>query len=359
MADLDLARQRLYIQHIAGPPLSTPREVVAWMGAMQGQEYPGAVWAIGLRMPQATEADVAQAIADKSIVRTWFMRGTLHFVPGADLRWMLALMAPRMRRLIENTSSYNQLELDEAVFARSRDVLMQALRGGRQRMRTELSAALEQAGIAAAGLRFSLIMQRAQADGLICYGPRQGKQATFVLLEEWVPPAPALEGEAALAEFSRRYFRSHGPATVRDFMWWSGFNAADARAGLELVKPQLISTVIAGQTYWHDPSAAVVTKESPTIYLLPTYDELIVGYKDRSALFTVPLPKPDDPRDNIVFNPTIIRDGRLIGTWKRTLKAKSVVIDANPLAPMSEEEARAFTVAAARYAAFVNLRVAR
>jgi hypothetical protein len=189
MTNLDIAHQRLYNQYIALATFEKPGEVVQWLGAVQAQDYLGSLWAIGLRMNHATEADIEQAIADKTVVRTWFMRGTVHFVPGADIRWMLQLMAPRMRMISNNTLRYQRLELDDATLAKSFTVLVKALQGGKQLIRPELAATLEQAGIATGGLRLTCILHRAQSDGLICQGARRGKQFTFALLDEWVPPA--------------------------------------------------------------------------------------------------------------------------------------------------------------------------
>src|SRR5207237_2162453 len=193
--------------------------------------YPGALWAVGLRTRDATEAAIEQAIAERTIVRTWPMRGTLHFVAPEDARWMLQLLTPRVvaanaRRV------YQQSNLDDATFARSKDLFVDALQGGKQLPRPSLYKVLEAAGISVAGQRGLFILQRLSSEGLICFAARQGKQPTFALLDEWVPislsKTPARD--QALAELALRYFTSHGPATVQDFAWWSGLPAADASA---------------------------------------------------------------------------------------------------------------------------------
>jgi hypothetical protein len=360
MASIDLTRLRLHNQGIFTPTFDTPAEVVSWLGAVQGQEYNQSLWGIGLRMRDATEATIEAAIADKSIVRTWFMRGTLHFVPGADLRWMLALMAPFMRRFINNVSNYQKLGLDDATFVKSQAVIEKALLGGKQLMRTELAAALERAGIEARGIRFSLLLQRAQADSLICYGPRRGKQVTFTLIDEWLPPSRMLERDQALAEFALRYFTGHGPATVQDFSTWSSLNLTDARAGLEAIKHYLTHEIIDNQTYWLTPPPPIPNPRPPTpniVHLLPDYDELVMGYKDRSALMDPALLAKAGTVLDIAFSPPLLIDGKIAGKWKRLVKSKEVIVTVSPLAPLTEPQTRAVTAEAERFGRFVDLPV--
>lgn len=357
MTDFDLARQRLYRQQIAKTAFNKPGQVVAWLVAVQAQDYLGALWAIGLRMQNSSEQVIEQAIADKTIVRTWFMRGTLHFVPGKDIRWMIQLMAPRMRRIVGNVSRYQRLELDETILAKSNTVIAKALEGGRQLTRSELAIALGRAGIASSGVRLSLILQRAQADGLVCYGPRRGKQFAFALLDEWVPPARVMEREDALAEFAGRYFRSHGPATLQDFVWWSGLTTADARASLEMVRSQLVEETFGGNTYWFSQHMPVAKEISLTAYLLPNYDEYVVGYGERGAVLDPRHTKKISLWNSIVLSPTIVINSRVVGTWKRSLNKNSVVIESKPFTPLTKAENRAIADAANRYGAFLGLPV--
>jgi len=353
-AIMTIAHQRLYNQSIALATFEKPGDVVQWLGAVQAQDYLGALWAIGLRMRHATEADIEQAIADKTIVRTWFMRGTVHFVPGADIRWMLQLMSPRVRMISHNILQYQRLELDDATLAKSFTVLVKALQGGKQLIRPELAAMLEQAGIATGGLRLTCILHRAQADGLICQAARRGKQFTFALLDEWLPPTRLMQHDEALAEFARRYFTSHGPATLQDFVWWSGLTVADARASLEMVKSQFMHEVVDGQTYWFSTSMPPAKDLSQTAYLLPNYDEYIVGYKDRSAMFDASHTNKLDSRGNVLFNHTIVLDGRVVGTWTRTIKKDGALITPSLFTPLNKAETRAFLASASRYGAFLG-----
>jgi hypothetical protein len=326
--------------------------VVSWLGAVQAQDYLGALWAVGLRLRNATTADIEQAIADKTIVRTWPMRGTLHFVVPADVRWMLALLTPRV--MANSARRHEQLALDDAIFARGRELFAKALRGGQQLTRKEMMDVLERAGISTGNQRgYHLLLWAAQT-GLICLGPRWGKQPTYVLLDEWVPAGKHLTRDESLAELAHRYFTGHGPATLQDFMWWSGLAAADARGGLEMVKPRLVREASDGQTYWLSSSLPPVQEASPTAHLLPAVDEYTVGYRDRSAVLN-PLYAQRANYGYGIFYPTILVDGQVVGTWKRTLKKDGVVITPTPFAKLNKAEARALAVAAEHYGQFIGL----
>jgi Winged helix DNA-binding domain len=348
----DIPHQRLLNQHIAKPVCEKPDEVVRWLCAVQAQDYAAAKWAIGLRLPDATDSDIEQAYTDGAILRIHLMRPTWHFVLPEDIRWMLALTALRVNA--GNASWYRKLELDDALFTRSNAVLAKALQGGKQLTRPELTSVLQQAGIVTDDLqRFSFIMMRAELDGIVCNGARRDKQFTYALLDERVPQTEALDHDEALAKFVMRYFTSHGPATLQDFVWWSGLTTADAKNGLQMVASQLTHDVIDGQTYWFSTSTLPSTDLPQTTYLLPNYDEYVVGYKDRSAVFDVLHTKYLDSRGNILFNHMIVVDGRIVGTWKRTLKKDSVVITPTFFTPLNEAETDAFNVAVKCYRAFL------
>ena len=356
MTHLDIAHQRLHNQLITQPTFEKPGDVVQWLGAVQAQDYAAAKWALGLRLQDATDDNIEQAFADGAILRTHLMRPTWHFVSPADIRWILALTAPRVNAV--NASWYRKLELEDALFRCSNAVLAKALQGGKQLTRPQLMSVLKLAGLATDDVRrFTYIMMRAELDGIVCSGPRRGKQFTYALLDERAPQARTFERDEALAELTRRYFTSHGPATLPDFVWWSGLTGADARAGLAMVKFQFMHEVIDGQTYWFSPSAPPAKDLSQTAYLLPNFDEYIVGYKDRSAVFDASHVKKLDSRGNILFSHTMVIDGQIVGTWTRTLQKNTVVIGANSFTPFSEAETSAFAASANRYGAFLNMSV--
>jgi len=355
MTTLNIARQRLCQQSIAPAALAKPGDVVKRLGAIQAQDYLGVLWAIGLRTKAATEQTIEQAISDGKIIRTWPMRGTLHFVAPEDVRWMLALLTPR---IIANAAHrHRQLELDATTFARSETLFANALQGGKQLTRPEMMNVLEQDGISTDGQRGYHILWRAAQSGLICFGPRQGKQDTFVLLDEWLPANKTLSQEEALAELANRYFTGHGPATIQDFMWWSGLTAADARAGLEMVKAQLAYEEFEDQTYWLSPSLSSPKSDLPAVYLLPPFDEYLLGYRDRGAVLDPAHAGKVVPGGNGMFKPLIVIDGRVVGTWKRTLRKTKVLVSFGPFEPLSPTQMEAIVAAAEPYGKFLGLPV--
>ena len=350
MNSSDIPHQRLLNQHIVGHRFDKPGDEVAWLCAVQAQDYAGAKWALGLRLKNVTEKEVEQAFADGSILRTHLMRPTWHFVTPADIRWMLALTAPRVNA--SNAYMYRKLELDSLVFKRSNAILTKALQGGNQLTREELRTALERDGVATEGsLRLAYVVMRAELDGLICSGPRRGKQFTYMLFEERVPPAGAFDRDAALAQFVRRFFVSHGPATLRDFVKWSGMTASDAGAGLEAVRADLNHEVVDGRTYWFSTVMMSRQVASPKAYLLPNYDEYFIGYKDPSRVFDT------SNIDKLVFPHMIVIDGQIVGSWKRTPANGRVVIEVNSFAPFTKAQARAVAAAADEYGKFLGLPV--
>lgn len=343
-----LTRMRLASQKISSAQLTRPADVVAWMGAMQAQDYLAALWAVGLRTLDATEDLVERALAERAIVRTWPMRGTIHFVAPADVRWMLELLAPRVVR--GSQGRLRQLGLDSATIAASGDVIARALEGGRQLTRDQLYATLEQAGIPAGGSRGLHILGQLAHAQLICFGARAGKQPTFTLLDEWVPATAPLPRDEALATLARRYFTSHGPATTQDLMWWAGLTTAEASAGIAAA--QLAQATVDGQRYHFAHELADAPDPGPEVFLLPPYDEYLVAYRDRRAALDLDHNTRVVPGGNGVFHPIVVVDGRVTGTWRRALKRSSVVMSFSPFDTWSAQQAAAIASAAERYASF-------
>jgi hypothetical protein len=353
--EIDLIRQRLRNQKLARSDVYTPAKAVTWLGAIQAQDYPAAKWALGLRVSDTTDADVEQAFDEGTILRTHFLRPTWHFVTPADIRWMLKLSAPRVHAA--NAPYYRKLGLDDRLFARSRATLERALEGGRQLTRSELASALQHAGVQADGMRLAYLMMHAELDQVICSGARRGRQFTYALLEERVPRVPALERDEALTELTRRYFSSRGPATVRDYVWWSGLTVRDARAGIEMAGSALAHEVIDGRTHWFAPSRAAVRqvrRSAPAVYLLPNYDEYGIAYKDRDVIPSVPRPRRLDGKDE--FAHLLAINGGLVGRWRRTLTASAVVVEAQVFRSLTRSESAALDASVARYGRFLNVR---
>jgi hypothetical protein len=281
---LDIPRYRLHNQFLSQTNLTEPSQVVECLGAVQSQDYAGAKWALAQRLKNTTtDAALEQGFNEGKILRTHILRPTWHFVAPQDIRWMLSLSAPRVHAV--NGFMYRQQELDRASIKKSYAALEKALQGNKHLTRTELGSAFEEAGIKnASSIRLGYFLMSAELDGVICSGPRRGKQFTYALLEERAPEVKALTRQEALAELTRRYFVTRGPATLHDFTWWSGLTMADAKEGIDAVRSQFMSEEIDGKTYWFDNSVSPAQEKSPAAHLLPNYDEYFIGFKDRSAI---------------------------------------------------------------------------
>ncbi len=341
---MDLLRRRLHNQKLLRSDLGTAADVVRWLGAVQAQDYPAAGWGLGLRAKAVSAADVERAFDQGAILRTHVLRPTWHFVTPADVRWMLALTGPRVQAA--NAYYYRTLELDGPTRRRSRAVLERALRGGKSLSRAELGLVLRSARISTDGLRLAHLMADAELEAVVVSGPRRGKQFTYALLEERAPHALVLPREEALVELTRRYFSSHGPATLRDYAWWSGLTVREAKTGIELA--ELEAEALDGRTYWFSPSSAAPRTASLSAHLLPNYDEYLIAYKDRGPVVG------GSGRD--VFAHYFVASGRLAGSWRRTLKKDSVVVDAVSYRRLSREDRRALAASVERYGRFLGLR---
>jgi len=314
----DLLQQRLANQKLSAPNFRHAAEVVRWLGAVQAQDFNGAKWALALRMQPTTDVEIEAAFNRGEILRTHVLRPTWHFVTPADIRWLLALTAPRVN--VRCGPNYRKYELDDATFKRANKIITKALQGGRQLTRAELKAALNRSGVAADdGVRLAHILLRAELDGVVCSGPRRGKQFTYALLEERVPAAKTLGRDEALARLARRYFRSHAPVTLQDFVWWSGLTVDDARHGIALLENDLEQVTVADKAYWLPRSANAnptrnPARSQPTAYLLPAYDEYNVAYKDHETL-----------------GQATIVNGLTVGAWKAVINksAATIAIDTN------------------------------
>lgn len=347
---MNIGRARLANQQVSKQRFTNPADVVRWHGAIQAQDYLGGLWAVGLRTKGATEATVEAAIARREIVRTWPMRGTLHFVAAPDARWMTRLLTPRV--IAAAKSRYRQLGMDDATFANGARVAERALAGGKVMRRDALYAVWNAAGIATHDARGLHLLGFLSQTGLLCFGPRDGKQQTFTLLEEWLPPARLLERDIALGELARRYFTSHGPATIQDFVWWSGLTVADARAGLEDVRSELVRDDRGGRTFWFVHSRGS-RAGAGAAYLLPAWDEFTVAYRDRTDI----LDPEHATRVNAgggVLSPVIVIDGLVVGTWRRTVTKGVVTITPTLFVRSGRRERVLEAKAAERYRSFVG-----
>ncbi len=346
-AAADIAARRLASQGIEGKARKRPAEVVRWLVASQAQDLRGAKWALGLRAVAADDAAVERAIDDGSILRTHVLRPTWHFVPREDIRWLLALTAPRVHA--QNALWYRKLELDAPTLRKGTDIVVRALEGERHRTRDELRAALAGGGIEAGGQRLAYLLMHAELEGVIASGPRRGKQSTYALLAERAPDARVLRRDEALAELVHRYFVSRGPATPQDFAKWSGLTIGDARRGLDAVGTALRHETIDGVSDWSGRGSAGAP--SARAHLLSIYDEYVSSYRDRSAICDPAYASRLAAMGNALTSVLVV-GGRVIGTWSRSVAPREVEVTIQTFRPLTKEENAAVRSAAERFASF-------
>jgi hypothetical protein len=346
----DLLRLRLHNQLLTDPRGRTPQDVVSSLVAMQAQEYAMAKWAIALRMKSpASDAEIGHAFDTGKILRTHAMRPTWHFVAPADIRWLLSLTGPRVNAA--SAYVYRQHGLTAAVFRRSDAVIGRALEHGRFLTRAALQTELARAGIEAAGTRLAGIVIHAEQEGLICSGPREGRQFTYALLETRAPRARAMARDAALEELSRRYFSTRGPATAHDFACWSGLTLADARAGIESLGSGFERAEAEGKLWVFRPPRSTPRRIEGSAFLLPDYDEYGMSYKDRRELLPS-APESKARRITLAYNRMIVVDGRIVGSWRRSLVGSQARIETDYIVPMNRDRLKAVAQAARRFTEF-------
>ena len=349
----EILKLRLYNTGLSHSPFKSAADAVSHLGAVQAQDFTAAKWALGLRIKNSTDEDIEKAFNEGTILRTHVMRPTWHFVVPEDIRWMLELTAPRVKTLLAH---YNRkLELDDALFAKSNAAIVKALQGHTYLTRQELKAILTKIGIETNVQRLAHIITWAELEGLICSGPRRGKQFTYAILEERVAKTEKLSREQALAKLALNYFTSHGPAQLKDFSWWSGLSVKDARDALDLIKSDLEQATFDGKTYyWFSAETEVTAPKMPSAFLLSIYDEYTIAYKDRGDI--------SEARDiermismGNALTAVIILNGKVAGTWDKTLKKNAVEIRLNPFRNLNKEEQEALESEVSRYGKFVGI----
>ena len=353
MTKSDIIRHRLFNQQIAETDLKKPEEIVSRMVAMQAQEYAMAKWAIGLRLPGSTDAMIEQSFNKGAILRTHLMRPTWHFVTPADIQWLLQLTAPRVAAL--NAYKYRQHKLDSRIFKRSNDIIARELDGGKHLLRSELQAVLANKKIPADGVRLISILMQAELDSIICSGARRGNQQTYALLEHRIQKVKPIQKEEALKMFAERYFTSRGPATEKDFSTWSGLSLTDARRAINLLSSEFEQEKFNEQTVIFLPRKLHPERQIQDSFLMPDYDEYGMGYRDRTVLRV----KEDDFKhftgENPAFNRMIIINGKITGTWKRTIKNKNLRIETVPFRPLSKASQKVLKKSIQKYCVFIGM----
>ncbi len=336
---------------LAGKPSASASDVVRTLGAVQAQDFAGAKWALAQRTRALTDAQVEREFASGAFLRTHVLRPTWHFVRPEDIRWMLALTAPRVKAQMKHYD--RRLELTDEVVQRSNATMEQALSGGKHLTRAELAAALERAGVKpASGQRLGHLMMTAELDAVVCSGARRGKQQTYALLDERVPPNPAIDRDEALQRLMRLYFSTRGPATLQDCAWWSGLTVADVKRGVEIVGKDLDRIDVRDTVHWF--AERRVPRPRPAALLLPNYDEYFIGYKNRDAIATRLGNASAVIGGNALITHVVFVDGQLIGTWKRVAEKKRSVVPITLGCKLSTKERVLVDAAVERYAKFLG-----
>lgn len=356
----DILYYRMLNQGILSSGSTRPNECVAKLGAIQAQDYPAALWAIALRSNDGTtKTDVEKEIANGKIIRNWLMRGTLHFSSQSDTRWMFNMLAPKLSKIALLRD--RNLGLTNDVIERTKSLFYKALKGGKQLPRKEMYSIMEKGGVPIKNNLGYHMLYRAAWDGLICFGPYKGKDPTFTLFDDWVPKAKPLTREESLARFALRYFTGHGPATMQDYIWWSGLGVTEARIGIEKSLSKLKKAVIKDKTYYM-PNRMPKRKSIQSVQLLPAFDEYLISYKDRQ----IALSRPETRRvlangnatfvhSNGIFLPIMVIDGYVVGTWKKVKGKAKTAITLAPFGKLSSGHLSRIADAAKKYGIFLGV----
>jgi hypothetical protein len=350
-SERDVLLRRLSVQRLLADPLSTAVDVVRLLTCVQSQEYAHAFWSLGMRSSGLGFSDVRREFDEGRFVRTHVLRPTWHFLAAEDLCWVLALTSPRVQQI--NASRYRQLDLDRRQLDQGSELITAALAGGRELTRPELGVALEAGGIPVDGQRLAYLVMNAELEALICSGRMRGAQHTYALVSERVVPTRPRSREEALGELAWRFFAGHGPASVKDLTRWSSLTTADARAGVELVTERLACVEVSGQQLWFDPDAdpePLDTRGSRAL-LVPLYDELTLSYPQ--LRFPVAAGHPHPP-DTDLFVGSVLYDATNVGTWRRTVQGRKVVVETSLAGEVGSEGRTAVDAAATRMAHFIG-----
>lgn len=350
LTDSEALARRQRHQRLAAP-LRRATDVVTWLGAVQAQEFTPAMWGLGLRASGDTLASVQRAYNDGRLIRTHVLRPTWHFVAPDDVRWMLALTAPRVKALLAHYD--RQLEITGPVLRRSHDAIGRALEGGVHLTRLELADVLAAAGVKARGQRLGHLVMHAELDQVVCSGASKGRQRTYASMDERVPACPSRTREESLAALAQRYFESRGPATVHDFSWWSGLSVRQATEAIALCDASLRHVWLGERSCWLGPPRVRATRSLDDALLLPPFDEYLIGYRDRSLVLGDFAGHHGDLERHRFVHPLVI-GGRLAGLWKQTRARDVTTIHAAPLRRWSRQERALVAGAAERLGAFLG-----
>jgi hypothetical protein len=347
----EVAKYRLINQQLIKTKLKSPVELVKFFCAIQGQEYAQTKWGIGLRLSNIHDTDIEHALNEGNILRTHLLRPTWHFAAACDIQWLLELTSKQVHKA--NAYMYRKLELDDKTFNTCNDIIIKTLQGGKQLTRNEINEEFRRENIIARGHRLSYIMMYAELEQIICSGTRRGNQFTYTLFDERVIRKETIERDESLQKLTLRYFISRGPATINDFSTWSGLGLTECKKGINIAGNKLESIMVEGTKYYVSEDAVFNNKTESGIYLLPVYDEYIIGYKDRSAILEYKQSLKIGPV--FKYDCMIIFNGQITGTWKRTMKTSAIELEYDFFADINDVQKRLFEKAIKEMARFYDL----
>lgn len=345
---------RLRSQQLLNSQFKTPKELVSWMGAIQAQEYKMVKWALGVRLKSATLQTVNDAYQRGEILRTHLMRPTWHLVAEEDIRWMLKLSSERIIKACNSFAKGNGIDIPESIYTKANDLFEKVLEGNRHLTKQELQDEIVRAGIMPDSPKLGYLFTRAEQEGILCSGADRDEKATYALLEERAPAVKELHKEEALALLAQKYFRSHSPASLNDFVWWSGLPVAEARRAIGAIDSELNKEKFASQELFIHQVWDKNFRKSDILHFLPPFDEYLISYKDRTTV----MDKEHHPKAfNTfgIFYPVILYNGRIVGNWKKTVKKGEVLFDTSFFVQCPDLKEELIEKAANRYKAFYHL----
>lgn len=348
-----MTETRLLSQQLQNPRFNDPQKLVSWMGAVQAQDYRMVKWALGVRLKSATVQKIDEAYRRGEVLRTHVMRPTWHLVASEDIRWMLKLSSKRIITACDSFARGNGMGFLEKLYPRANDLFEKILEGNKYLTKLELGEEMVKAGILPDPSSVHYLLTRAEQEGVICSGPDKAGKATYALLEERVAPVKELHKEEALAKLALRYFKSHSPASLNDFVWWSGLPVTEARQAIGLIDSELVVDQSSAGQYFVHQSWKQKKVVDDVLHFLPPFDEYLISYKDRTAVLD---PEHHKKAFNTfgTFYPVILHNGKIVGNWKKSVKKKETIIETSFFDSTYSVDKELLEMAGKRYREFLE-----
>lgn len=342
---------RMHSQQLASPDFEDPKALISWMGAVQAQDYQMSKWAVGSRLQSGTLQTVDEALKQGEILRTHVLRPTWHLVAAEDIRWMLKLSVGRIKSAYASYAKVLKSDITAKQYGQFNDLVVSILEGNKSMTRQEIEAEVNQRGLKTEDRLIERLVGNAEIEGVICSGVDKGNKPTYALLDERAPQVAEIHKEEALARLASRYFRSHSPATLADFAWWSGLSLTEARQAIGLVKSELITD--SDNLFVHESYKGIASLQNDILHLLPSFDEYLISYKDRTAVLDLEHHPKAFNRFG-TFYPVILHNGKVVGNWNKTAKKGQVVIETSFFDPKHQISKKLIETAENRYKSYIG-----